>query len=193
MDEDWLDPPNPLIPAGSHADPISAQNWERITTKYADVGYREGISEGKLSSLQEGFDGSFRTSVPLVRRLGRLRGMVGGLLGYTLGLGEGKEQMIKMIRELNSDLGRLKMGDVLPVDQEAMDHAKEHLGDDNEDLPREGKEMDELMSAFDGAKVEVAGGPAGGEGSVQGRMREQQLLETMEARLEELMRLAGLI
>ena len=193
MDDDWLDPPNPLVPAGSQADPISAQNWERITTKYADVGYREGISEGKLSSLQEGFDGSFRTAVPLVRRLGRLRGMVGGLLGYTLGLGEGQQEMVKMIRELNSDLGRLKMGDVLPVDQEALDHAKEHLGDDNEDLPREGKEMDEMMTAFDGAKVEGAGGRMSDSGPLQGKMREEELLDSMERRMEELMRTVGLV
>jgi hypothetical protein len=119
--------------------------------------------------------------------------MVGGLLGYALGLGEGKEEMIKMIREFNSDLNRLKMGDILPVDQEALDHAKEHLGDDNEDVPREGKEMDELMSAFDGAKVEGAGGQTGDEGPVKDRMREEQLLDMMEARLEELMRLAGLV
>lgn len=194
MDDDWLEE-GPSVPAGGAGDPMVDQNWERITTKYADVGYREGISEGKLSSLQEGFDQSFKTSVPPVRRLGRLRGAAAALLAYTTGSKTTStstspdEALVEKVRALISDLGRIKPSDILPIDQEALDHAKEHVGDEHEDLPREKKELDDLVDAFDvmaGQKVD--GVNVAGE-RVQ---REAELLSLLEQRFDVLQRSAGL-
>lgn len=186
MDEDWLDD-GPSVPAGGVGDPMVAQNWDRITTKYSDVGYREGISEGKLSSLQEGFDQSFETSVPPVRRLGKLRGAASALLAYTTGMEPKDDLLVERVRTLISDLGRIKPSDVLQVDQEALDHAKEHLWDDNEDLPREKKEMDDLVDAFDVMAGQKVDGVAG-----ERAQREDELLSLLETRFQTLQQSAGL-
>lgn len=37
-DEDWLDDA-PTAHAGAHGDPLVDRQWERITTRYADVCY----------------------------------------------------------------------------------------------------------------------------------------------------------
>jgi hypothetical protein len=187
MDDAWLDD-GPSVPAGGVGDPMVAQNWNRITTKYSDVGYREGISEGKLSSLQEGFDQSFKMSVPLVRRLGNLRGAASALLAYMTGMSATDYVLVEKVRALISDLGRIKVADVLPVDQEALDHANEHMGDDNEDLPREKKELDDLVSAFDVMAGQKVDGVAGDR-----LQREDELLSLLEKRFDALQQSAGLV
>jgi hypothetical protein len=189
MDDDWLEE-SPNVPVGGHLDPMVSQNWDRLTTKYTDVGYREGISEGKLSSLQEGFDQSFRISVPNVRRLGNLRGHASGLLSYVVkreDKTEGGSSLVLAIRGLISDLGRITASDILPIDREAVEHAKEHSGGDDEDLPREKKEMDDLTSAFDGMAGQKVEGVPGTKIE-----REDELLTLMERRLEALRQMAGL-
>jgi hypothetical protein len=177
MDEDWLNEDTHTAPGGA-SDPIVEQNWERITTRYSDVGYREGISEGKLSSLQEGFDQSFATSVPWVRRLGNIRGSAAGLLAFAVG---SRDDLVQEIRAFIAVLGKVKASDVLPVDQEALEHAKEHMAGDHEEPIRAEQEMEDLISTMDGLTQ-----------TASSSQREGELLSSLEDRLRSLQAAAGL-
>lgn len=195
LEDDWLhdtsSSSDPVRPGGS-SDPMVQQTWNRLTTRFNDVGYREGISEGKLSSLQEGFDQEFEKSVPLVRRLGRLRGAVNGLVGYlnvTLAAMDSSsddsartQALLEETRRMSSLLGKIKMRDILPADQEAIEHAKEHEFNEHEDEPREKGVMDDLLDAMDGMGSD--------------KRKEQQegdvLLSQLEFKVEEMASAAGI-
>lgn len=106
------------------------------------AGYRDGITLGKQSRLQTGFDQGFNTTSPLARQVGSLRGIAASLLSllttasgakHVTSLGalaalspERREEIVRELRELVSALGRLDEDKVLPVDREAEDHARSH-------------------------------------------------------------------
>ncbi|RXK34698.1 hypothetical protein M231_08050 [Tremella mesenterica] len=86
--DDWLEDSDPIAgpsrtyQQGGAADPLTEREYDRMVARYTDAGYREGITDGKLSTLQQGFDESFELSVPSSRRLGLLRGRTAALLSY---------------------------------------------------------------------------------------------------------------
>ncbi|KDN52144.1 hypothetical protein K437DRAFT_293223 [Tilletiaria anomala UBC 951] len=58
-----------------HAIGMEERDSRKLMATFEDTGYREGITAGKLSTLQEGFDEAFADiGVPLGRRLGSLKG-----------------------------------------------------------------------------------------------------------------------
>lgn len=87
-----------------NTDTIAQQEWSKLSTKYSDVsllrifapvylltmiiysymarqaGYRDGITSGKQSTLQIGFDQGFSIAAPIARRIGGLRAVANGLL-----------------------------------------------------------------------------------------------------------------
>ncbi|KAF7345106.1 Yae1-N domain-containing protein [Mycena venus] len=57
--------------------------WSKISSEFTNVGYREGITAGKESALQEGFDTGFAgVGAPLGRDIGFLRGMSSALVAF---------------------------------------------------------------------------------------------------------------
>lgn len=116
------------------------------------TGYREGITKGKLSTLQGGFDQGFNeVGAPLGRQIGLLRGQVAALLlllssntssrptkrvksSTTLPLlaNPKVEEAEKMLRKIAAELDRLKLADVAEPDYEAMEHEREHEGAEGE-------------------------------------------------------------
>ncbi|KAK0554582.1 hypothetical protein OC846_002058 [Tilletia horrida] len=62
---------------------MGERDLNKTEAQFEDAGYREGITDGKLSSLQAGFDEGFSTvGAPLGRAVGRLRGEATSLLAF---------------------------------------------------------------------------------------------------------------
>ena len=117
------------------------------------VGYREGITAGKEGALQEGFDAGFAdVGTPLGRDLGLLRGISAAILSFVNGSlansFDGKEEWIAEIRDISSQLSRIRFSDVVPRDLEAEEHARQHM-------EQEGVELD--MNEEIAAKRDVEG------------------------------------
>lgn len=157
---------------------VQQSEWTKISSEFTNVGtppivvlqipiiisiqsgYREGITAGKESALQSGFDAGFaEIGVPLGREIGLLRGIasaISALLSSDVEI-ENKEAMITNVREIQSQLSEVRFSDIVPRDLEAEEHAKEHLaaeGDDDiiedEDLveKRRMERLEDMMSAM---------------------------------------------
>ncbi|BGP23831.1 hypothetical protein Rt10032_c05g2450 [Rhodotorula toruloides] len=184
-DSPWLDdgPHHPqALPSSLHTAPdqISQQEWEKLSSRYSDAGYRDGITAGKHSRLQAGFDQGFSLAAPYAREIGALRGSASSLLSLlavpsanaTRNAGpvleaafsrdaEVEARVIAELRDLVSSLGRFDANKVLPIDQEAEQHAREHEDEGISELMRQRKEMretEELMGGLGGKKDDGASG-----------------------------------
>lgn len=103
--------------------------------KYVQSGYREGITAGKESAVQSGFDSGFaQTGVPLGREIGLLRGTASALSALLASTPDAAS--IAEIRDIQSQLSDVRFSDIVPRDLEAEQHAKEHLAaeDGEEDI-----------------------------------------------------------
>ncbi|THH29252.1 hypothetical protein EUX98_g4944 [Antrodiella citrinella] len=119
------------------------------------AGYREGITAGKESHLQQGFDDGFaQTGAPLGREMGLLRGSASAILSVLTsevllprpGLNVIRDSLIQEARAIASGLNEVRFSDVAPPDLEAVQHAREHFEAVNE----EDRDMDVEL----GEKVE---------------------------------------
>lgn len=172
------------------------------------AGYREGITDGKLATLQEGFDTSFAASVPASRRLGALRGRANALLsivsappaarGTRAGSGSGSTSagaaaggaggvdpsLVEQVRALVSDLSRVRRDDVLPIDTERIDHERDEHGDDNAFELESNPQRD--MEGLEDALGRMGGGAAANGSTANGALREEALLTSLESRVDAL-------
>ncbi|KAJ6478560.1 hypothetical protein C8R47DRAFT_984248 [Mycena vitilis] len=112
--------------------------WTKISSEFTNAGYREGITAGKESALQEGFDDGFASvGAPLGRNIGFLRGSSSALVAF---LNSGlcrhpqKVSMLAEARAIAAGLAVVRFTDVVPRDLEAEAHAKEHLPDDDDPM-----------------------------------------------------------
>ncbi|GAA5904674.1 hypothetical protein JCM6882_008343 [Rhodosporidiobolus microsporus] len=158
---------------------LSQQEWDKLSSRYSDAGYRDGITAGKNARLQAGFDQGFALASPYAREVGGLRGIAASLLALLTTTGasakhagpllaalepqgrQGKEQVVAELREVVNALGRLDAVRVLPVDEEAEAHAKEHAEEGISEVMRQRKEMREmeaLMGGLGGAAEHTDGG-----------------------------------
>jgi len=101
---------------------ISLARLETTDCVCVQAGYREGVTAGKTSALQEGFDAGFAESgVPLGRQVGHARGMATALAG--LPSFKERETVEKLLDELNSvrlsDIGEELGGRLAGVVQQA--------------------------------------------------------------------------
>lgn len=138
----------------------------------AQAGYREGISAGRASTVQAGFDEGYSVhGAPLGRELGQLRGLANGLLVLLTSAAiplpqppswasstSGKDAAVEAARDLVRRLGKLRVQDVAPPDEEAERHAREH-GEDAL-LPPELQEKREMESLEDGLEAILSSGSA---------------------------------
>ncbi|KAI0731984.1 hypothetical protein C8Q72DRAFT_969646 [Fomitopsis betulina] len=106
--------------------------WDRISSGFTNSGYREGITAGKESALQPGFDEGFaEVGAPIGRQLGILRGIASALLSSlpTTPPNPERAALEEQLRTVISQLGAIRFSDIAPPDLEAERHAREHLGD----------------------------------------------------------------
>ncbi|KAJ7682905.1 hypothetical protein B0H17DRAFT_1075346 [Mycena rosella] len=128
--------------------------WTKISSEFTNVGYREGITAGKESALQEGFDTGFAAvGAPLGRDLGFLRGVSSALLAFlnsSVCHHAEKDAMVVEAREIATGLAVVRFTDVVPRDLEAEEHARQHLADSE----AEDTGMDENEEVNDKRKME---------------------------------------
>ncbi|KAF9260466.1 hypothetical protein L218DRAFT_962624 [Marasmius fiardii PR-910] len=131
MDSPWDEDATPGL--------TSDAEWAKMSNEFTNAGYREGITAGKESALQEGFDSGFaEVGAPIGRELGHLRGVSSGIVSYlsnTKGLPDQDAQMVEA-REIATSLSNVRFSDIAPRDLEAEEHAKEHLemGDEDDEM-----------------------------------------------------------
>lgn len=153
----------------------------------SQAGYREGITDGKLSTLQEGFDDSFTSSVSPSRQLGGMRGRASALLALhtTLRpLPPSASSLLEDLRDLIRDLNKVKRAEVLPIDVEREEHERdEHGGEGDEHaFELEGNEKRDM----EGLENALQGLGANGSGTENEGKREEELLEDLRMRLEKI-------
>ncbi|CAG8472321.1 29642_t:CDS:2 [Racocetra persica] len=61
---------------------ISSKDWERMNEDFGNIGYKEGIIEGKDITIQEGFNKGYAEGANVGKEIGRLRGLLNTLLEY---------------------------------------------------------------------------------------------------------------
>ncbi|GAA5986634.1 hypothetical protein JCM10908_003831 [Rhodotorula pacifica] len=176
------------IPGGAPTR-IAEQEWNNLEQRYADAGYRDGITAGKNARLQAGFDQGFELAAPYARRVGALRGIAASILSLltvptanaTKNAGQllqaafppsdesstaKRDALVAELRDLVSALGRLDAHKVLPPDEEAEAHAREHEDEGISEVLRERREMREmeaLMSGLGGDGTASKKEPSGAE------------------------------
>lgn len=100
------------------------------------TGYREGITAGKESALQEGFDCGFAdVGVPLGHNLGVIRGVASVLVSFLATPSPHipeQETLTTEAREISSLLSNIRFMDIVPRDLEAEEHARQHLETDDD-------------------------------------------------------------
>ncbi|KAJ7600922.1 hypothetical protein C8J56DRAFT_21495 [Mycena floridula] len=118
--------------------------WTKMSSEFTNGGYREGITAGKESALQEGFDAGFAVvGAPIGRELGLLRGISSALIAYmSSNSGHQMDSLLVEARDIASKLGEIRFSDLAPRDLEAEEHARQHL-DDEQGLDAENDELAE--------------------------------------------------
>ncbi|KAI0754906.1 hypothetical protein C8Q80DRAFT_1095305 [Daedaleopsis nitida] len=132
--------------------------WGKISSDFTNAGYREGITAGKESALQEGFDDGFaQVGAPIGRELGILRGVCSALLAFLSRTPSPRSELVNQVREITTALANVRFSDIAPPDLEAIAHAREHLesvqamdeDDDGADLTDPAKLNEEIRDKRD--------------------------------------------
>ncbi|KAI8971985.1 hypothetical protein BDF20DRAFT_838251 [Mycotypha africana] len=55
---------------------LAEKEWEKIQEDHGNIGYKEGIVEGKEVNMQRGFDTGYLEGFSIGKEIGRLRGLV---------------------------------------------------------------------------------------------------------------------
>ncbi|KAI0632195.1 hypothetical protein C8Q77DRAFT_1158859 [Trametes polyzona] len=117
---------------GSDPKVLQDSEWTKISNDFTNAGYREGITAGKESALQQGFDDGFaQTGAPLGRELGILRGLCSALIAFLdrspPSHVQNAQSTLMEVRDIATQLANVRFSDIAPPDMEALAHAKEHL------------------------------------------------------------------
>ncbi|KAK7039224.1 hypothetical protein VNI00_010129 [Paramarasmius palmivorus] len=126
-------------PWDEDADPEASRNaeWTKISTEFTNAGYREGITAGKESALQAGFDDGFASiGAPMGREMGILRGISSAFVSHLVvskNLPDNDPTVLEA-RAITSQLANVRFSDIAPRDLEAEEHAREHLEIDGEEM-----------------------------------------------------------
>lgn len=116
------------------ADPqttVADREWNKLSTDFMNAGYREGITAGKESALQEGFDDGFASvGAPLGRQVGTLRGTANAALALCLRRQSQSDHALEdELRDIGRCLSNAKLSSLAPPDMQAIEHAKTHESD----------------------------------------------------------------
>ncbi|GAA5851887.1 hypothetical protein JCM9279_001921 [Rhodotorula babjevae] len=213
-DSPWMDDEPYAAHDGAAAPPslISQQEWDKLSTRFSDAGYRDGITQGKNERLQAGFDQGFVLAAPYARELGSLRGTAASLLALltvpsatakkhsaalvdaalaSAGGPPAADRIVAELRDIVTVLGRLDAVKVMPVDEEAEAHAREHADEGISEVLRERRETRAVEDMMSG----LGGGGGGAEDEARGKggetAGEAQVAECRR-RLGEVLRVFGL-
>lgn len=160
------------------------------------MGYREGITAGKESALQEGFDEGFAlTGAPIGRHLGLLRGFAATLVafvssGAALPAGVDCQAALDEARSISGALSAIRFSDIAPPDLQAEQHAREHLEAEGDMVEDEGLQVKRDIESLEDMMARM--------GATNGRVEEKtgrpsaEDVERLSARLKALAESLGL-
>ncbi|KAF8467562.1 hypothetical protein DFH94DRAFT_292386 [Russula ochroleuca] len=128
--------------------------WTKLSSSFQNAGYRDGITAGKESALQEGFDAGFaQTGAPLGRELGLLRGLASALLHHHLSrVAQQRQQQQQQqeepgsgptsaVREIVDALAAVRFADIAPPAPEEAGHTHCTVSEDvKSEVGEEGEE-----------------------------------------------------
>jgi hypothetical protein len=167
------------------SDPILIPNMQ--------AGYREGITAGKESALQSGFDTGFADiGAPLGRELGVLRGTSSAVLSFVTSSPANalKNNVIAEARDIAAQLSNVRFSDIAPRDLDAEEHARQHLLSDPEDIVTNEELMEKRqVEGLEDMLSKLTAGGSGGMGQGRPTMDDVRRLKD---RLETLCREVGL-
>ncbi|CAO1628093.1 unnamed protein product [Sympodiomycopsis kandeliae] len=155
-DDDWLMSSDDEDDQGSRRPNLNAEQGmemanrdsAKVQRQFYDTGYREGITSGKLSTLQVGFDQGFNQSSSIGRSKGNLRGQANAIHIYLTEYTRQKQSKrknnktdtlpsssatINTSRKILSQVSSLNVDNLLEPDWEARKHELEHAGGDQAD------------------------------------------------------------
>ncbi|KAF9074644.1 hypothetical protein BDP27DRAFT_143595 [Rhodocollybia butyracea] len=118
--------------------------WSKISSEFTTSGYREGITAGKESALQEGFDSGFAdVGTPIGREVGMLRGTIAAIIAFLSSnlYSDKQESLLAEAQAIGSQLSKIRFSDIAPRDLEAEAHAREHLEMDSDEKMEENEEL----------------------------------------------------
>jgi len=108
---------------------VADREWNKLSADFMNAGYREGITAGKESALQEGFDDGFASvGAPLGRQVGALRGTANAALALCLRR-QASRPLEDELRDIVRCLSNAKLSALAPPDMQAIEHAKTHESD----------------------------------------------------------------
>ena len=128
------------------------------------MGYREGITAGKESALQEGFDEGFAlTGAPIGRHLGLLRGFAATLVafvssGAALPAGVDCQAALDEARSISGALSAIRFSDIAPPDLQAEQHAREHLEAEGDVVEDEGLQVKRDIESLEDMMARISAG-----------------------------------
>jgi hypothetical protein len=201
LDSPWDDYPGPTDTKVRDAE------WTKISSDFTNVswatflqciliphlqtGYREGITAGKESALQSGFDTGFADiGTPIGHELGVLRGTSSAILSFLASQPAiaQKHNVIVEARDIAVHLSNVRFSDIVPRDLDAEEHARQHLLSDTKDIVTneelverrnmEGLE-DMLTRLTPGTSEEKVGKGQGGRPTIDDVKRLKERLETL--------------
>lgn len=161
------------------------------------AGYREGITVGKESALQEGFDAGFaQVGVHLGRELGQLRGRASALLSL-LGATSAEDVtsgLLAEARDIAAKLAEVRFTDIAPRDIEAEQHAREHLetyGVEDEEMEVVAEEL-QAKRGMERLEDLLSGMSTGEDGERKANRPGVEDVRRLEGRLDALIGTLGL-
>jgi hypothetical protein len=149
-----------------------------ISESTIQAGYREGITAGKEQALQSGFDAGFAGAggVPLGATLGGARGRAAALAAL-LPASPAREEA----RVIVTALAGVRFADIVPPDEEAETHAREHGLDEKIKERRDGEQLEDMLGAM-----------STGEAKVVAKRPTMEDVRQLEERLDALCKTAGI-
>ena len=183
-------------PWEENATTVRDSEWSKISSDFLNAGYREGITAGKESALQAGFDEGFaETGAPIGRSIGLMRGYISSIIsflssGRSLSAGVEASQLLGEARAISASLGEIRFSDIAPPDLEAERHAREHLEEDAGDVVT----SDELQAKKDMESLEDLMTRMGAGSSSRGQEKRPTMddVKNLETRISALAQILGL-
>jgi hypothetical protein len=145
------------------------------------AGYREGITTGKEAALQGGFDDGYASiGVPLGYELGLFRGRAAAFTTILQSSTDAHApELLVEARAIASALADVRFSDIVPRDEEAVAHAREH-----------GEEIGANQELQDKADAEMLEDMLGALSTAESRAKQtrptMQDVQNLKARLDAL-------
>jgi len=122
------------------------------------------------------------------RELGSMRGVVSAIASFLSSNGQGESTAIVTAREISSSLAGIRFSDIVPVDHEAEQHAREHLDADDDPIGQseellQKREIEGLEDMLQRLTANPANGPSQGRPTREDMVRMKERILVLSRQL----------